>query len=98
MVLKTTLESTRDAQVSGVGTGAESIAETGRLIRVFSVFYDDGCFLTLPVHICEILKWPSGCLSRALAYLGMIMKGGEHRLGMRSGMADFSKAVRQRKT
>lgn len=65
MVLKTTLEPTRDAQVSGVGTGAESIAETGGLIRVFSVFHEDEGFLTLPVHICEILKWPSGCLSRA---------------------------------
>lgn len=65
MVLKATLEPTRDAQVSGVGAGAESIAETGGLICVFSVFHDDEGFLTLPVHICEILKWPSLDLGRA---------------------------------
>lgn len=57
MVLKTIVEPTREAQIPGVGAGAESIAETGDLIRVFFVVFT--CvwiFLTLPVHICEILK------------------------------------------
>lgn len=92
MVLKTTLEPTRDAQVSGVGTGAESIAKTRGLIRVFSVFNDDEGFLTLPVHICEILKWPCGCLSCVAFGISWNDNGKAVNLGwgeMRSAMADF---------
>lgn len=39
MVLETTVEPTREAQLSGVGAGAQSIAKTGDLIYVFFVAF-----------------------------------------------------------